>query len=193
MVYSAMLGDYLNLVVAGAMLGACLGFLRHNWRPARIFMGDGGSLMLGFLLAGLSLHSATKAPAAVAILVPVLALGVPVQDTLLVMAVRFFGRPNSRTTERILRVFHADRKHLHHVMQNLNLNRRRVVIATYGLVALVCAFSLVVAASRKSGLGLLLVLVEFAVILGIRRLGLDQEARRAADLGPTKVEKAPAK
>lgn len=191
MVYSAMLGDYLNLIVSGAMLGACLGFLRHNWRPANVFMGDGGSLMLGFLLAGLSLHSATKAPAAVAILVPVLALGVPVQDTLLVMAVRFFGRPDSRKADRILRIFRADRSHLHHVMQNLNLNRRRVVIVTYGLVILFCAFSLVVAFSRRTDLGVVLVMVEFAVILGIRRLGLDQEARRKATTGTAETSSEP--
>ena len=190
MVYSAMLGDYLNLIVSGAMLGACLGFLRHNWRPAKIFMGDSGSLMLGFLLGGLSLHSATKAPAAVAILVPVLALGVPVQDTLLVMALRFFGRPEGKTPRRLLHIFRADRSHLHHVMQNLNLNRHRVVIIVYGLVVMFCAFSLMVAVARRTDLGLVLVVVEFAVILGIRRLGLDQEARRAAALGPTEVEKA---
>ena len=178
MVYSGMLGDYLNLIVSGAMVGACLGFLRHNWRPAKIFMGDGGSLMLGFLLAGLSLHSATKAPTAVAILVPVLALGVPVQDTLLVMAVRFFGRPSGKATERVLHIFRADRSHLHHLMQNLNLDRHRVVITTYGLVALFCAFSLVAALYRNSEIGVTLVLVEFAVILGIRRLGLAQRARR---------------
>ena len=92
--------------------GACVSFLRHNWAPARIFMGDSGSLTLGFLLAAVSVHSSLKATGAVVILAPILALGVPVMDTLLVMVDRFLRRPGSTMKERLKGVFKADRSHL---------------------------------------------------------------------------------
>ncbi len=103
--YAALQGSPGSVVLMAATAGACLGFLRHNWEPARIFMGDSGALTLGFLLAAMSVHSALKAPAAVAIVVPILALGVPVMDTLLVMAVRFLDRPQGRPLRRFLRMF----------------------------------------------------------------------------------------
>src|SRR5438552_1243136 len=83
----------LTVVLMSAIVGACLGFLRYNWAPAKIYMGDSGSLTRGFLCAVMSLRASMKGAAAVAILVPILALGLPVIDTLLVMAVRFLEKP----------------------------------------------------------------------------------------------------
>src|SRR4030042_1010094 len=94
-------------------VGACLGFLPHNRMPAKIFMGDAGALTLGFLLGAMSVHAALKSSAAVAILIPILALGLPVMDTLAVMGVRFLERPTGRAVERLLRVFKAGRNHVH--------------------------------------------------------------------------------
>src|SRR3954467_8680970 len=98
LVYSILQGNPGTVILMASLAGACIGFLRHNWEPARIFMGDSGSLTLGFLLAATAVHSSLKAPATVAILVPILALGVPVMDTLLVMAVRFLDRPKGPFT-----------------------------------------------------------------------------------------------
>ena len=128
LVYAVDLQDnLLAMVLMAAIVGACVGFLRHNWAPARIFMGDSGSLTLGFLLAAMSVHSSLKAPAAVAILVPILALGLPVMDTLLVMLVRFLDRPHGPFVDRFLRMFHADRNHLHHVLEPFMARRARIV------------------------------------------------------------------
>src|SRR5262249_3691992 len=132
-------------VPKAAVAGSCLGFLRHNWEPARVFMGDSGSLMLGFLLAATAVHSSLKAPAAVAILVPILALGVPVMDTLLVMTVRFLDRPKGPVTGRFLRMFHADRQHLHHLLSHVGGARSRIVTVIYLVVLSFCAMALVVA------------------------------------------------
>jgi UDP-GlcNAc:undecaprenyl-phosphate GlcNAc-1-phosphate transferase len=174
--YSVLLGNPHSVILMGAMAGACLGFLRHNWAPARIFMGDSGSLTLGFLLAVMSLHSALKAPAAVAILVPILALGVPVIDTLLVMGVRFLDRPKSRPAERFLRMFRADRNHLHHLLAHLRRSRTGVVATIYGVVLISCLAALLVAVRGDALLGMVLLGVEFAVLLGIRRLGMARVA-----------------
>src|SRR6185295_4409961 len=99
-----------------ATVGACLGFLRDNWAPARIYMGDSGSLTLGFLLAVMSVHASLKGAATIAILAPILALGLPVIDTLLVMAVRLVAKPHGSSVRRLARMFQADRNHLHHLM-----------------------------------------------------------------------------
>ena len=178
LVYAGLQGNPGSVILMAATAGACLGFLRHNWEPARIFMGDSGALTLGFLLGAVSIHSSLKAPAAVAILVPILALGVPVMDTLLVMVVRFLDRPQGPVTSRFLRMFSADRNHLHHLLAHFGSRRSRIVGVIYVLVLGFCSLALLVAATGDSVLGITLVLVEFAVILAIRQMGLALEARR---------------
>jgi UDP-GlcNAc:undecaprenyl-phosphate GlcNAc-1-phosphate transferase len=169
--YAAMQRSPGTVVLMAATAGACLGFLRHNWKPERIFMGDSGALTLGFLLAAMSLHSAIKAPAAVAILIPILALGVPVMDTLMVMAVRFLDRPQAHLLRRFLRMFRADRKHLHHLLERLGARRSHVVALIYAVVVAFCAMALVVAVTGQGNLGVVLICVEFLVVLGMRQLG----------------------
>jgi UDP-GlcNAc:undecaprenyl-phosphate GlcNAc-1-phosphate transferase len=178
--YAALQGSPGTVVLMAAIAGACVGFLRHNWEPARVFMGDSGALTLGFLLAGMSVHSALKAPAAVAILVPILALGVPVMDTLLVMTVRFLDRPQARLVRRFLRMFHADRKHLHHLLHRVGARRSQVVTLIYSVVVAFCGMALLVAVTGQSNLGVLLVVIEFLVIFGMRQLGRSARPRAAA-------------
>lgn len=178
--YAAIQGNTLTVLLLAAMVGACLGFLRHNWAPAKIYMGDSGSLTLGFLLAVTSVHSSLKAPATVAILVPLLALGVPVIDTLAVMGVRFLERPKGRFAERALRMFKADRQHLHFLLANVAPRRGTIVFTIYGLVLASCGLALLVAVTGNTTLGLWLVAGEVAVILLVRNLGLVKEARLLA-------------
>jgi UDP-GlcNAc:undecaprenyl-phosphate/decaprenyl-phosphate GlcNAc-1-phosphate transferase len=176
--YAALQGSPGSVVLMAATAGACLGFLRHNWEPARIFMGDSGALTLGFLLAAMSVHSALKAPAAVAIVVPILALGVPVMDTLLVMAVRFLDRQQARPLRRFLRMFRADRKHLHHLLDQVGARRSHAVTLIYAVVVAFCLMALVVAVTGQTTLGLVLVVIEFLVIFGMRQLGRQLQATR---------------
>jgi UDP-GlcNAc:undecaprenyl-phosphate GlcNAc-1-phosphate transferase len=97
LVYALLLGNPGTVILMAAMIGACLGFIRHNWAPVKIFMGDSGSLTLGFLLCALAVHSSLKAPpAAIVIVVPVLALGLQVLANMLVMRVRFLARSANR-------------------------------------------------------------------------------------------------
>jgi len=180
--YAILQGNPGTVILMASLAGACIGFLRHNWEPARIFMGDSGSLTLGFLLAATAVHSSLKAPATVAILVPILALGVPVMDTLLVMAVRFLDRPKGPFTTRFLRMFRADRNHLHHVLEHFGGNRSRIVAVIYAVVLSFCALALVVAITGQTALGVALVALEFSVVLAMRRMGMSREARRLARL-----------
>ncbi len=172
----------LAAVLTAAMVGGSLGFLPHNWEPARIFMGDSGSLTLGFLLASLSVSASLKSPVAVAILVPVLALGVPIIDTLLVMILRFLERPKGRFFGRFLRVVNADRNHLHHLLESVVTNRRAAVRYIYAMVAVSCIMALVVALTKQSGLGIVLLVVELAAIFLVRSLGLARRAQTITQL-----------
>ena len=182
LVYAMMLGNTGTVVLMAAITGACLGFLRHNWAPARIFMGDSGSLTLGFVLGAMTVHSSLKAPAAIAIVVPLLALGLPVMDTLLVMGVRFLARPHGRVVERLLGMFHADRNHVHHLLLHHGKSRGRVVGWIYATVLTFCLLALLVALTRNPVLGLGVLAVEGAALLLLRqpsfRARLGELARR---------------
>jgi UDP-GlcNAc:undecaprenyl-phosphate GlcNAc-1-phosphate transferase len=173
-------GNFFSAVLLAGIVGACLGFLRHNWTPATIFLGDAGSLTLGFILASLTVHGSLKSSAAVAILVPILALGVPVIDTLLVMLLRFIDRSQAGVVGRLSGMFLPDRRHLHHLLQYLGPRRATVVRWIYVLVLVSCGGALAVALTKSSPLGLVLVGVELVVIFLVRRLGL---AKRAGTLG----------
>ena len=180
LIFAMAQGNACMVILTGAMAGACLGFLIFNWSPARIFMGDSGSLTLGFLLAALSLHASLKASAAVAILVPLLALGLPAIDTLLVMAVRFLARPHHPLSRRLAGIFKADRRHVHFLALSLAPKRSRVVIALYSIVFLFCLMAVTVALSGSSTLGFTLLLVEIGAVVLIRTAGLRAQARALA-------------
>ncbi|MCW2962706.1 MAG: hypothetical protein JWM90_3093 [Thermoleophilia bacterium] len=106
-------------VLAAAMSGASLGFLPHNWRKggARIFMGDSGSMLLGFLLAVISVQGVLKTTAAISLVIPLTLLAVPILDTSFVVLKRL---------KHGVSVAHPDKWHLHHRLLNVGLSPRRV-------------------------------------------------------------------
>jgi UDP-GlcNAc:undecaprenyl-phosphate GlcNAc-1-phosphate transferase len=119
-------GDINAAILTAAVLGACLGFLRHNFYPARIFMGDSGALLLGFTLAAVSVQGLSKTAALTALVLPLLVLAVPLIDTSFVVAKRIkHGRP----------VYLADRTHLHHRFENIGFSQRRSVVYLYAWCA----------------------------------------------------------
>src|SRR5690606_35243767 len=104
-VAAQMLGNTEVVIVCLALTGALIGFLRYNFNPARIFLGDSGSLFIGFLLAVLSVHGSMKSATAVLVLVPLSALALPLLDTFLAIGRRWLrGVPLSS----------ADSRHIHH-------------------------------------------------------------------------------
>lgn len=117
-----------SLIVLAALMGGCLGFLRYNFYPAQIFLGDSGSQFLGFVLAASALlEHQYKAAAAVALLIPLMALALPIFDT----ALAFFRRIRWRKS-----IFQADKYHLHHRLLRMGLSHRQVVLFFY----LVCSY-----------------------------------------------------
>ncbi len=133
-----------TMVLIGAVLaGAISGFLFYNFNPASIFMGDTGSMFLGFVLSTLTIKVNQKSTAAVSILIPIVALGLPIFDTALAFVRRAArGRP----------VFHADREHIHHQLLALGLTHRQAVLALYVLSAFLgtLAVALTYASNRQT-------------------------------------------
>jgi UDP-GlcNAc:undecaprenyl-phosphate GlcNAc-1-phosphate transferase len=107
--------DYFSLVIMVALMGSLIGFYPWNKPPAKIFMGDTGSMFIGLLLAGGSIIRPSKSPTLLLVVGPMIALALPVLDTLIVMKQRFGGERASLSA-RLQRVFSADRRHIHHIL-----------------------------------------------------------------------------
>jgi UDP-GlcNAc:undecaprenyl-phosphate GlcNAc-1-phosphate transferase len=162
-IFATLSGQVLVSTLAAAVLGAAVGFLRWNFNPAKIFMGDGGAMFLGFLMATLALKlRPSEPPQANSWLIPVLILGVPIFDTTLVSI--------SRLRRGLLPFTSPGKDHTAHRLANLGLGQRRAVLALYalgavfGLVALVVkhipvrqsyALAGAIAAAMLVGVGLL--------------------------------------
>ncbi len=152
-------GNVWVAVVALALSGALAAFLRYNFNPASIFLGDSGALFVGFILAALSLQGSQKASTAVAVAIPLLAFGLPVVDTGVTIARRLLnGKP----------VFAGDREHIHHMLLARGWSQRRVALALYAVSA---AFGLAAMLFVNSGnalpaVGLFVVGVSVVLALG---------------------------
>ncbi len=110
------------VVMTAALAGSALGFLPYNFNPAKIFMGDAGAMFLGFALAVVSVEGLLKSTAAIALAIPVLALGLPIMDTVFAVIRRVRnGQPIGK----------ADRGHIHHRLLSLGLSHRDAVLVMY--------------------------------------------------------------
>ena len=134
-------GNVLVAVVMASTLGAVVGFLFFNFNPARIFMGDSGSYFLGFLL-GTSSIGGYKASTAVALLVPMIALGVPIFDTCFTVVRRFIERRP---------LFSPDRGHIHHRLLDMGLTHRRAVLTLYGVSIVFTVTAIAISVGRELG------------------------------------------
>ncbi len=115
-------GYIVTMPLTAALAGSALGFLPYNFNPAKIFMGDAGAMFLGYALAAVSVEGALKSTATVAVAVPILALGLPIFDTVFAIV---------RRRRKGVPVSSADRDHLHHRLLQLGLTHRETVVAMY--------------------------------------------------------------
>lgn len=184
-------------ILSAIVAGACLGFLRHNFFPARIFMGDSGALCLGFVLAAVSIQGLLKTASTVVLLLPLLVLAVPIIDTSFVVARRLkYSQP----------IYAADRSHLHHRFLSIGFSQRRAALtmwlwcASLALAALATRFvsprpggewdlvgTLVVAAIALVALGFSVYVV---YLLEIVKLANPRVRRRERELAEAEAEDA---
>lgn len=166
-VVSAAYHQWLTVLLLSSLAGASLGFLRLNFTPASIFLGDSGSLLLGFMLAVLGIESSEKSSTAFAIAVPIVAFGLPVLDTAIAVLRRFLsGKP----------IFTGDRRHIHHILMGRGLKPRNVVILLYGVCGLFGLISLLFMNPSGRTMGLSLAVLGACVWFGIQQLHYPESA-----------------
>jgi UDP-GlcNAc:undecaprenyl-phosphate GlcNAc-1-phosphate transferase len=149
-------------VIAAALGGSLLGFLRYNFNPASVFLGDSGALFVGFALAGIAVRGSMKSSAAIAVAAPVLALAVPILDASIAVFRRFVRGDD---------LFRADGDHIHHRLLRMGLTPRRVVIVLYGVAACFGAVSLLTMTSKSQVVGLVVIATSIITWIGVQQLG----------------------
>lgn len=150
----------LGAVLMASFAGSVLGFLFFNFPPAKIFLGDSGSLLLGFLVAGLSLVGATmKAETAFSLLIPVVALGLPFFDTLYAIMRRVYAR---------MPISMGDRGHIHHILSRMGYSSRRVVLILYAVTLGLCALAFVVTVMRNEVVLIIILVLVVVAFVGVR-------------------------
>ena len=165
MIMSGIEGNILAALLLCCLVGATLGFLVYNINPASIFMGDTGSLSLGFLLSLVSIHSSQKSYTLFSIVAAILVLGLPIFDLMMAVVRRYLsGKP----------IFAADQHHIHHILLRKGLSQSQSVILLFGAAVILetLAFVFIYADDRLSALAIL-ALVPLAA-LTVRFLGYDR-------------------
>ncbi|RMH59978.1 MAG: undecaprenyl/decaprenyl-phosphate alpha-N-acetylglucosaminyl 1-phosphate transferase [Candidatus Hydrogenedentota bacterium] len=167
--------DFLVLIIAASLAGALLGFLPYNFPKGRIFLGDGGSLLIGFVLAAVSVQGIYLAKTKLThlpVITPVLVLGVPLFDTFSVMAIRF---------ARGLPIFKADKNHFSHRLVDLGMTQKQAVLLIY-LVSIAVSIPAVLLSHVTLNDALLLLLQEailFFIIAALMRYGMVRAESRS--------------
>ena len=146
-----------------SMAGAALGFLQYNFNPAKIFMGDTGSMLLGYTLSVAAVLGLVKTAATVALIVPIIALGLPILDTTFAIIRRkMSGVP----------IFQPDKGHLHHRLLALGMTQKQAVLIMY-FVSMILGIVALFVANVSYKTGIVTVLVVLAVIIySAKRIGI---------------------
>jgi UDP-GlcNAc:undecaprenyl-phosphate GlcNAc-1-phosphate transferase len=157
-------------VLTAALAGSSLGFLQHNFNPAKIFMGDTGSMFLGYMLAAISVLGTVKSAATIALIVPIVALGLPIMDTAFAIIRRYSsGQP----------IFKPDKGHLHHRLLEMGLSQKQAVLLMY-VISGCLGLSAIALTEVNQGLAAVIVLVLLALaFLGARKIGVLKQAGSA--------------
>jgi UDP-GlcNAc:undecaprenyl-phosphate/decaprenyl-phosphate GlcNAc-1-phosphate transferase len=176
-------GDTQDVQLILILLGALLGFLPYNFNPATIFLGDSGSLVVGYVLAVTAITGSRRGAQALAVAIPLLIFGVPIIDTLLSMTRRFVGSlrllraPRARLKEYILcarYMFAADQRHIHHRLLALGLSHRNAVLLLYALALGLSGLAFLSVLAQYRNAGVILLAVGLATFIGVRKLGYDE-------------------
>jgi len=149
-------------VLTVTLAGATLGFLKYNFNPASIFLGDSGSLFIGFTLSALALVGGGKTPTLVAVSVPVISFGLPILDTVISVTRRFLNRQP---------LFSADRQHIHHKLMERGLSHRHAVILLYGVSALCGLLSLFLLFPGQEAVAVVFLILAAGLWFGVQYLG----------------------
>ncbi len=149
-------------LISASMAGAVAGFLIYNFNPAKIFMGDSGSMFIGFILAILSIKGGSKHQTLVSLFVPIIAMGLPILDTTLAFTRRFIRKQP---------IFLADRQHIHHVLLSKGWNQKKVVMVLYSISLGFTLLAMLLMMLKDLEVFLILVVFAIIIIVMITKLG----------------------
>ncbi|MCD6328116.1 undecaprenyl/decaprenyl-phosphate alpha-N-acetylglucosaminyl 1-phosphate transferase [bacterium] len=153
--------DYVIGLLCVAIAGSALGFLKYNFYPASIFMGDTGSMGLGFIFAAMSLIGVSKSTVAVALLVPICSMAVPLMDTGLAFLRRVFRGEHP---------FKGDREHLHHRLLAIGLSQRQAVIFIYFICVYLGVIAFITVLIPFTYTFLILIILAMGLVLALKSL-----------------------
>ena len=161
-----------DAMVLVALAGACLGFLRYNFNPASIFLGDCGSMFIGFMLASVALKANVKQSLMVALLVPLLAVGIPAFDVILAVWRRMARKlvSNLRGDGLATKVFGPDLDHIHHKLMRSGMTQRKAAIAMYVAAIFICVMALGSAAMNSNRVALLMIGMIVVIHVMVRQI-----------------------
>ena len=157
------MGYFHVAILTAALAGAIIGFIRYNFNPATIFMGDTGSMFIGYMLAAISIYGAVKTAATIALIVPAIALGLPILDTAFAIMRRYVnGRP----------IFQPDKGHLHHRLLDKGMSHKEAVLFMYGITAVLCIGAVLWAEMDGFYAALIIAVIMTAVAVGAKKIGI---------------------
>ena len=155
-------GNAVLAVIMLALCGSLTGFLLFNFHPAKVFMGDSGSLFLGFILAVSSVMTAAKSEALVGICLPIIVLGIPIFDTFFSVLRRYLNRRG---------IMSPDRGHFHHLLLKRGLKQHHVAILAYAITVLVSGLGLIMIWTRSTASLLIFLLCLTLILIVFREIG----------------------
>ncbi|ACV64783.1 glycosyl transferase family 4 [Desulfofarcimen acetoxidans DSM 771] len=166
------LPEQMQVILMALILAASLlGFLRYNFNPAKIFLGDTGSMMLGFCLAAMSVMGLTKSTTAISVIIPLVILGIPLLDTVFAVVRRYnMHQP----------IFKADKEHLHHRLLALGLSHKQAVLAIYGVSAFLGLSAVMLNLITTNQAILVLVVLAVVIITAANKIGIIGHKRQPA-------------
>lgn len=150
-------------VLALILAAAIAGFLRYNFHPAKIFLGDSGSMFLGFSIAALSIMGVAKSATFISVIIPVVILGIPLLDTIFAIVRRYCGRRP---------IFQPDKEHLHHRLIQMGLSHRQAVLSIYGVNVVLGLSAIVLTLISPKQAVIFLVILSTLILLAANKLGV---------------------
>lgn len=164
LLFVASINGFVPVMIMCAIIGgAAFGFLPHNFNPAKIFMGDTGALLLGYMLSVVAIEGVMKSVAAIAIVVPILALGLPIFDTTFAICRRLMNkRP----------IMEADKGHLHHRLLDRGLSHKQTVLILYVISLFLGTLAVLLADIEPDKGVIILGVVSIFILIGATRVGL---------------------
>ncbi|MDF9406964.1 MAG: putative undecaprenyl-phosphate N-acetylglucosaminyl 1-phosphate transferase [Pelotomaculum sp. PtaB.Bin013] len=156
-------GQEVAVILALILAGAVFGFLRYNFYPARIFLGDSGSMFLGYSVAVLAIMGLAKGPTFISVIIPVVILGIPLLDTVFAIVRRYCGhRP----------IFQPDKEHLHHRLMDMGLSHRQTVLCIYAINIILSLSAIIMTMITQKQAVLLLAVLSTTILIVANKIGV---------------------